>query len=211
VTNNFWLALGVLGSILFFGRFYVQWLVSEWRGEYVVPVAFWYMSMGGSLLLFAYAYDRQSPGGTLGLCLNVIIYTRNLVLIWREQGKLTPLLNRLTWTLAIAVSTAAALLTAFTWARGYQGTVEFWAWSAVWTVGQGCFFLRFGVQWLVTELRGKSTIPASFWHLSLMGLLLHGSYFLHRQDWLLAFGTIADGLPYARNLWLMKKSNQAGD
>jgi lipid-A-disaccharide synthase-like uncharacterized protein len=66
--------------------------------------------------------------------------------------------------------------------------------------------MRFAVQWMATELNKRSTIPATFWYLSLVGMALHGTYFVYRQDWLLAFGTFADGIPYARNLWLMRKS-----
>jgi lipid-A-disaccharide synthase-like uncharacterized protein len=206
MIEHLWLGVGLVGSLLFFGRFYVQWLASEWRGAYVVPVSFWYMSMGGALMLFAYAYDRGSPGGTFGLCFNILIYARNLMLIWKEQGSLTRLRNLTLWVVVGCIALVAVMLTALTWQRGYQPTAEFWAWSAVWVVGQGVFFMRFAVQWMATELNKRSTIPATFWYLSLVGMALHGTYFVYRQDWLLAFGTFADGIPYARNLWLMRKS-----
>ncbi|WP_320178448.1 lipid-A-disaccharide synthase N-terminal domain-containing protein [Roseovarius pacificus] len=198
-------AAGLTGAALFFGRFFVQWLVSEWRGQYTVPIAFWYMSIGGVLLLFLYAYDRESPGGTLGLCFNIVIYVRNLILIWRERGQLTPARTAITWSLSGTVVCAAFLLTVLTWQRGYRPSMDFWAWSAIWIFGQGLFFLRFIVQWAVTEYHGRSIIPASFWYLSLAGMVFHGAYFLHRADWLLALGTFADGIPYARNLWLMRR------
>jgi len=203
--ETLWLGVGIVGALLFFGRFYVQWIVSEWRGAYTIPLSFWYMSAGGALLLFGYAYERQSPGGTFGLCFNIFIYTRNIVLVWREQGRLTPALNFGAHALALAVMAAALVLTVHTWRNGYRPTTEFWLWSAVWVLGQGVFFARFFVQWLMTEWRGKSVIPAAFWQLSLVGLVLHGAYFFYRQDWLLAIGTVADGIPYARNLYLMRR------
>lgn len=197
--------LGVVGSILFFGRFYVQWIVAEVKKQYVIPVAFWYMSAGGSLMLFAYAYGCGSPGGTFGLSFNLIVYCRNLIHIWRERGVLTPFRSAAAHGLAGAVAVVAASLTFLTWRHSYANTAEFWVWSAIWAVGQAIFFLRFLIQWAVTELRHKSVIPVSFWWLSIVGVFLHGSYFFHRGDWLLAFGTVADSLPYVRNLYLMHR------
>lgn len=206
MTSSLWMLCGLVGSVLFFGRFYVQWLASEWRGRYVVPISFWYMSAGGALLLFLYAWARESPGGTFGLCFNMVIYARNIALLWKEEGKDSgPRLAAL-YGVTLTVTLWAALLTLQTWQHGYRPTSEFWVLSTIWAVGQGVFFARFGVQWVWAEMRGKSEIPAAFWRISLVGLVLHGAYFIHREDWLLAFGTIADGLPYARNLWLMKRS-----
>ncbi|HOV74287.1 MAG TPA: lipid-A-disaccharide synthase N-terminal domain-containing protein [Candidatus Hydrogenedentes bacterium] len=203
--------VGVAGSVLFFGRFYVQWIVAEIKKQYVVPVSFWYMSAAGSLMLFVYAFGRGSPGGTLGVCFNLIVYCRNLIHIWRERGVLTPFWNVAAHVFACVTIGIASALTFFTWRAGYSNTTEFWAWSVVWAVGQAVFFLRFLIQWAVTEIRHKSIIPASFWWLSLAGLFLHGSYFFHRGDWLLAIGTLSDGLPYVRNLWLMRRYPPAGE
>ena len=84
-----WTLFGAVGAVIFYGRFYVQWLASERRKQSVIPVAFWYMSAGGSVMQFIYAVYLNSPGAALGLCFNVFIYMRNLVHIWRERGKLT--------------------------------------------------------------------------------------------------------------------------
>lgn len=196
--------VGLVGAVLFFGRFYVQWIVAEVKRQYVIPVAFWYMSAAGSLMLFAYAYACGSPGGTFGVCFNIIVYARNLVHIWREKRVMTPFWNAVIHVAAGAVVAVAAALTFLTWRHGYRNTTEFWMWSAIWAVGQVAFFMRFLIQWAITEIKHKSIIPASFWWLSIFGVFLHGSYFFHRLDWLLAFGTVADGLPYVRNLWLMR-------
>jgi lipid-A-disaccharide synthase-like uncharacterized protein len=162
------------------------------------------MSAGGSLLLFVYAYGCGSPGGTFGVCFNIIVYCRNLIHVWRERGVLTPFLNVAAHVFAGTVMIVATSLTFLTWRHSYQNTTEFWLWTAIWAVGQGVFFLRFLIQWAVTEIKHKSVIPVSFWRLSIFGVFLHGSYFFHRGDWLLAFGTVADSLPYVRNLWLMR-------
>ena len=46
-----WLAFGLLGNLAFGTRFLVQWIASERAGESVVPMAFWYLSIVGSLIL----------------------------------------------------------------------------------------------------------------------------------------------------------------
>jgi lipid-A-disaccharide synthase-like uncharacterized protein len=83
-SEHLWLAIGFLGQILFSMRFLVQWIASEKRGESVIPVAFWYFSIGGGLLLFAYSLWRVDPVFIVGQSLGVFIYSRNLYLIHRS-------------------------------------------------------------------------------------------------------------------------------
>ena len=81
---NGWVLFGILGQILFGSRFIVQWLASERRKESTIPVAFWYLSLLGGLILFAYAFwYRQDIVFTIGQSAGVFIYVRNLVLIRR--------------------------------------------------------------------------------------------------------------------------------
>ena len=82
--TQFWLVIGFLGQALFGSRFLVQWIVSERRGESVVPLAFWYLSLGGASLLLAYAIWRQDPVFILGQSFGFLVYTRNLILIGRR-------------------------------------------------------------------------------------------------------------------------------
>lgn len=81
----FWLSIGLIGQLLFFGRFVVQWLVSEKEGRSVMPISFWYLSLGGTLFLFAYSVYRVDPIFILGFSLNMLIYFRNLALIKKEK------------------------------------------------------------------------------------------------------------------------------
>ena len=48
-----WVMFGLAGQLLFMGRFLVQWIASEREGRSVMPVAFWYLSIGGGQILFA--------------------------------------------------------------------------------------------------------------------------------------------------------------
>ena len=78
--------LGMLGQIFFFSRFLVQWLASEKKGESVVPVSFWYLSIGGGGLLLFYAVWRKDPVITLGQLVGLFVYVRNLMLIHRRKS-----------------------------------------------------------------------------------------------------------------------------
>ncbi|HKB06904.1 MAG TPA: lipid-A-disaccharide synthase N-terminal domain-containing protein [Candidatus Polarisedimenticolia bacterium] len=85
---NGWVLFGMLGQILFGSRFIVQWLASERRKESTIPVAFWYLSLLGGLILFAYAFwYRQDIVFTIGQSAGVFIYVRNLMLIRRPRPK----------------------------------------------------------------------------------------------------------------------------
>ncbi|MFD1341730.1 lipid-A-disaccharide synthase N-terminal domain-containing protein [Litorisediminicola beolgyonensis] len=81
-----WVAFGLGGQLLFTARFLVQWIASEKAGRSTVPLAFWYFSIGGGLVLFVYALYRRDPVFVLGQSMGLLIYARNLWLIRRERG-----------------------------------------------------------------------------------------------------------------------------
>lgn len=78
--------LGMLGQVLFFSRFLVQWIASEKKGKATIPLSFWYLSIGGGLLLLVYALWRKNPVITLGQLVGVFVYVRNLMLIRRHKA-----------------------------------------------------------------------------------------------------------------------------
>ncbi|MFB3851751.1 MAG: lipid-A-disaccharide synthase N-terminal domain-containing protein [Acidobacteriota bacterium] len=79
--QKLWIAFGIFGQLLFFMRFFVQWLASEKAKKSVVPVSFWYFSIGGGVVLLSYAIYRLDPVFILGQATGLFIYIRNLVLI----------------------------------------------------------------------------------------------------------------------------------
>ena len=85
MSETIWIGIGLLGQALFTSRFLVQWLVSERRGESVVPTAFWWLSILGGLTLLSYAIWRMDPVFILGQTFGVIVYGRNLILIARKR------------------------------------------------------------------------------------------------------------------------------
>ena len=85
-----WLAFGLLGQTAFFSRFLVQWVASERAGRSYVPMAFWYLSLVGSLILLIYAIHREEPVFLLGYLPNSVVYVRNLMLIRRAGADGSP-------------------------------------------------------------------------------------------------------------------------
>ncbi|HXH28233.1 MAG TPA: lipid-A-disaccharide synthase N-terminal domain-containing protein [Candidatus Polarisedimenticolia bacterium] len=84
-----WVAFGFLGQLFFTLRFLVQWVASERIGRSVVPIAFWYLSLVGGAILFAYAlWYRHDPVFTLGQGAGLFVYVRNLALLRRGRGGL---------------------------------------------------------------------------------------------------------------------------
>ena len=84
----FWVAVGLLGQVLFTGRMIVQWLVSEKHKRSVVPTAFWWMSLAGASMLITYFIWRKDIVGILGQATGWFIYIRNIWLIYQPQGRL---------------------------------------------------------------------------------------------------------------------------
>lgn len=80
-----WVGLGFLGQLLFSGRMLIQWLASERKRRSVVPVAFWWMSLGGATMLMIYFVWRKDIVGVLGQATGWLIYLRNLRLIYRSD------------------------------------------------------------------------------------------------------------------------------
>jgi lipid-A-disaccharide synthase-like uncharacterized protein len=83
-TETVWIVIGFLGQGLFFGRWLVQWIVSERQAESRMPIAFWYLSLVGGLITLAYAIYRRDPVFITGQGIGAVVYIRNLMLIHRQ-------------------------------------------------------------------------------------------------------------------------------
>lgn len=76
-----WVLVGLAGQVMFSMRFLIQWISSERARASVIPVAFWWFSLAGGVILFAYALYRRDPVFVLGQSTGLVIYSRNLWLI----------------------------------------------------------------------------------------------------------------------------------
>ena len=88
MTVTQWVIIGFVGQALFGARFIIQWVVSEKKGESTIPLAFWYCSIGGAVVLLTYAIHRQDPVFIVRQSLGSIVYIRNLILIDRKKKAL---------------------------------------------------------------------------------------------------------------------------
>ena len=87
-TEYVWLGVGLLGQAFFSARFFVQWIASERAKQSVVPRLFWFFSVGGGMVLLAYAIYRLDPVFILGQAAGLFVYARNLYFIYRSPERL---------------------------------------------------------------------------------------------------------------------------
>jgi lipid-A-disaccharide synthase-like uncharacterized protein len=74
-----WLALfGLAAQAIFMMRMIVQWLATERARRSVVPEAFWWMSLAGSVLLLVYGALRADIVIIAAQAFGFIVYIRNL-------------------------------------------------------------------------------------------------------------------------------------
>jgi lipid-A-disaccharide synthase-like uncharacterized protein len=85
--DPWWELTAFVGEAMFGGRFILQWLVSEYKKESHIPIAFWYMSIIGTVILLAYSIHIEKPVLILAFTLQIGIYARNLVLIKKHKDK----------------------------------------------------------------------------------------------------------------------------
>ena len=76
-----WVILGFVAQGFFTMRFVVQWIASERARASVIPVAFWFFSIGGGVLLLIYALYRRDPVFIAGQAFGLVVYIRNLYFI----------------------------------------------------------------------------------------------------------------------------------
>lgn len=88
LVGQVWVIFGLGAQAVFAARFIVQWIASERVGRSVVPVAFWYLSLAGGVMLFTYAVCwKQDPVTAIGQGPGLVVYIRNLMLIRQHKLK----------------------------------------------------------------------------------------------------------------------------
>ncbi len=83
---DFWLAFGLVAQLLLTARFLGQWISSERAGQSVVPMAFWFFSMGGGLMTLIYGIAKREPVIIVGQMAATVVYVRNIMLIVKNRG-----------------------------------------------------------------------------------------------------------------------------
>jgi lipid-A-disaccharide synthase-like uncharacterized protein len=87
ISEKLWLGVGFGGQALFAARFLVQWWHSERSKRSVIPMGFWYCSLGGGATLLIYAIHRREWVFMVGQASGLVVYLRNMHLIRRERAR----------------------------------------------------------------------------------------------------------------------------
>jgi len=81
-----WKAVGWFGNAAFFSRFIAQWYATEKQKQVVVPQAFWWLSLLGSVTLLCYSLHKLDSVFIFAYAFTPIPYIRNLVIHRRNQA-----------------------------------------------------------------------------------------------------------------------------
>jgi len=84
-----WKVIGWLGNAVFFSRFFVQWYATEKKRQVVVPQAFWWLSLVGSVTLLAYSLHQQDSVFIFAYAFTWIPYIRNLMIHRKNKAAMT--------------------------------------------------------------------------------------------------------------------------
>lgn len=82
-----WIGIGFVGQALFSARFIVQWIASERAKRSLIPLAFWYFSLLGGVVLLSYAVHKRDPVFIVGQAAGLFVYLRNLYLLRSGRQK----------------------------------------------------------------------------------------------------------------------------
>ena len=86
--NEFlWVTVGTIGQLVFFSRWIIQWFSSEKNQSSVIPVAFWWSSLIGGFITLVYAHHIGSFPFMLAQAIGIIVYSRNLFLIYKRKNE----------------------------------------------------------------------------------------------------------------------------
>lgn len=81
-------------------------------------------------------------------------------------------------------------------------------WIGVGLLGQALFGTRFLVQWIYSEIRGKSRVPRAFWYLSVAGGVLILAYAIHRDELPFIIGEVVTLLIFLRNVQMLRRAHE---
>jgi lipid-A-disaccharide synthase-like uncharacterized protein len=88
-----WKIIGYFGTLMFAGRWVVQFFATRAAGRPILPRMFWYMSVVGSILLLS--YFTMGKGDSVGVLSNLFPALTAGYNLWvdvkaRQQPELTP-------------------------------------------------------------------------------------------------------------------------
>jgi lipid-A-disaccharide synthase-like uncharacterized protein len=87
VEWHFWKVVGWVGNVVFFSRFFVQWIATEKQKRVVVPISFWWLSLIGSVLLLTYGLWQRDSVFIFAYAFTWIPYIRSIVIHYRNRAQ----------------------------------------------------------------------------------------------------------------------------
>jgi len=205
-----WLIYGIgfLAQLMFSSRLIIQWLRSEKAKEVQTPTIFWKLSLLGAIFFFIYGYLRDDFAIMVGQALIYLVYFRNLQLKghWNDSNIF----------LKIAVIVSPILITLYMiffatldWSKLLHGeNLALWL-VIMGTLGQIIYTGRFIYQWYNSEKNQESTLPKTFWIISLTGSAIIFTYAIFRKDPVLLSAHFFGAIIYIRNLIIIAKGKEA--
>lgn len=86
-NETWWVIFGLSAQGLFFLRFIVSWIASEKAKKIIIPIYFWYFSLGGALLTLIYSVHIGDIVFITSQSLAILIYLRSLVIHVKSKNK----------------------------------------------------------------------------------------------------------------------------
>jgi len=205
-----WLVYGIgfLAQLMFSSRLIIQWLRSEKAKEVKTPTIFWKLSLLGAIFFFIYGYLRDDIAIMVGQALIYAVYFRNLQLKghWKDSNIF----------LKIAVIVSPILITLYMvffatldWSKLFHGeNLALWI-VLMGIIGQIIYTGRFIYQWYYSEKNQESTLPKTFWIISLTGSAIIFTYAIFRKDPVLLSAHFFGAIIYIRNLIIIAKGKES--
>lgn len=81
-----------------------------------------------------------------------------------------------------------------------------WVFKGIGILGQSFFFLRFLVQWTMSEAARKIVVPRSFWKLSIGGAVCNLIYSIYEKEIVFLIAPAINLFIYGRNISLSRRS-----
>lgn len=85
LSLDIWFLMGTGVGFLYGSRFIWQWIYAEMKGESVLPLWFWWLSIVTSVMTLLYAIYIHDPNFIIGFIFNTIPMFRNVMIIKKSR------------------------------------------------------------------------------------------------------------------------------
>lgn len=206
LEQNWIYFLGFFAQALFGTRLIAQLIISERNGRVVSPAIYWQLGLMGSFLFLIYGIIRNDFVIILGQSLSYFIYIRNLQLknLWDMMPRLARIIL---WCVPVF---------ALGWILFEKERLDgIFANSnladpiiAIGAVGQLMLNLRYVYQWVYSEKKNESILPAGFWIISATASAMIIGYSWFRNDPVLLISQGMGIFIYIRNIILQLRAKK---